>query len=176
MKPVSWSKMQSPLGELLIAADESHITRISMDGQKHAAAPGSDWRCDHDDALIAKARQQLEEYFDGKRAAFDLPLAFEGTMFQTEVWRQLLKIPYGETISYGELARRIGRPGASRAAGLANGRNPIAIVVPCHRVIGANGSLIGYGGGLPRKSYLVELEASRAGLFGSSGGPATRAV
>jgi methylated-DNA-[protein]-cysteine S-methyltransferase len=111
-----------------------------------------------DPAACADARRQLAEYFDGRRRHFDLRLAPEGTPFQTRVWAELCRIPFGTTISYRELAARIGQPAAVRAVGLANGRNPIAIVVPCHRVIGADGSLTGYGGGLDRKRYLLGLE------------------
>ena len=113
-------------------------------------------------AALGEARRQLTEYFAGARRAFDLPLAASGTPFQRRVWEALRRIPYGETISYGELARRIGKPTASRAVGAANGRNPIAIVVPCHRVIGADGTLIGYGGGLPVKEALLALERRAA--------------
>ena len=105
--------------------------------------------------------EQLEAYFAGSRQTFDVPLALAGTDFQRRVWEGLLEIPYGHTMSYGELARRVGRPGASRAVGLANGRNPVAIIVPCHRVIGANGTLTGYGGGLDRKVWLLDHERSR---------------
>jgi methylated-DNA-[protein]-cysteine S-methyltransferase len=111
-----------------------------------------------DDAIIAKARRQLDAYFAGKLRGFDLPLAPQGTEFQQRVWAALLKIPYGATRSYGQQAAAIGSPKAVRAVGLANGRNPIAIIIPCHRVIGANGSLTGYGGGMARKRLLLDLE------------------
>lgn len=114
--------------------------------------------------MLALAARQLDEYFAGERREFDLPLAPRGTGFQERVWRALLAIPFGVTRSYGELARTIGRPSASRAVGAANGKNPIAIIVPCHRVIGANGTLTGYGGGLPIKRWLLEHEAKLAGL------------
>ena len=112
-----------------------------------------------DPARLGEVRAQLADYFDGLRTGFDLPLAMEGSPFQLRAWRALQDIPYGETISYGEQARRIGRPADPRAVGQANGRNPIAVIVPCHRVIGADGSLTGYGGGLERKRRLLELEA-----------------
>ena len=112
-----------------------------------------------------KTVSQLRSYFAGEREEFDLPLAPEGTPFQQEVWRRLCEIPYGETISYGELARRIGNPQASRAVGLANGSNPIPIVIPCHRVIGSNGKLTGYGGGLPIKEKLLALERKQLRLL-----------
>jgi len=107
-----------------------------------------------------EAKRQLTAYFEGNLSDFDLPLSMQGTPFQQRVWDELTRIPYGTTISYGELARRIGNANASRAVGLANGRNPISIIVPCHRVIGANGTLTGYGGGLPRKAALLYFEAS----------------
>jgi methylated-DNA-[protein]-cysteine S-methyltransferase len=113
--------------------------------------------------VLADAARQLNEYFAGERTDFDLPLSLDGTGFQRTVWSGLQDIPYGETISYGELARRIGQPTASRAVGLANGRNPVSIVVPCHRVVGSNGSLTGYGGGLPRKQFLLGLELRVSG-------------
>ena len=109
-------------------------------------------------------KRQLEEYFAGERTTFDVPLAPEGAPFEREVWRALEEIPYGETVSYGEIARRVGQPTAARAVGTANGRNPIAVIVPCHRVIGANGSLTGYGGGLERKRLLLELERGQGRL------------
>jgi len=119
---------------------------------------GDDWVRDDDERVLAEARRQLDTYFAGNLSAFDLPLDPAGTPFQVQVWQQLTRIPYGQTISYGELARRIENPSASRAVGLANGRNPIAVIVPCHRVIGADGSLTGFGGGLDRKRALLSLE------------------
>ena len=115
--------------------------------------------------ILKETIRQLRAYFSGKLEQFDLPLAPEGTPFQLEVWRRLCEIPYGETISYGELARRIGNPNASRAVGLANGSNPIAIIIPCHRVIGSNGKLTGYGGGLPIKEKLLALERGQLRLL-----------
>jgi len=113
-------------------------------------------------ALIKKTAKQLDEYFSGKRKEFDLPLRFEGTDFQKKVWNALLTIPYGETRSYGQIAAQIGNPKASRAVGMANNRNPVSIICPCHRVIGADGSLTGYGGGLKTKKYLLKLEAAKS--------------
>jgi methylated-DNA-[protein]-cysteine S-methyltransferase len=148
--------VQSPIGELTLASDGEALTGLYMADQRHRPElPAADR---DDDAVLAAAREQLAEYFAGQRHAFDLPLRPAGTPFQRAVWDALREIPYGETAGYGELARRLGRPGAARAVGLANGRNPIAIVVPCHRVIGAAGALTGYGGGLERKRYLLELE------------------
>ena len=129
---------------------------IHFAGQSDSVRVQADW--DRDDNAFDDVVSQLEDYFAGRRREFDLPLAPAGTPFQQRVWRALLDIPYGETISYGELASRIGNKAASRAVGLANGSNPISIVIPCHRVIGANGKLTGYGGGLPIKQQLLALE------------------
>lgn len=151
----------SPVGPLLLTSDGAALTRLYMDlrGDRFAGEIPPDWVQDDAAAPFAEAKRQLADYFAGTRTGFDLPLAAEGTPFQQRVWDELLRIPYGVTVSYGEIARRIGDPGASRAVGLANGRNPISIVVPCHRVIGANGKLTGYGGGLPRKQTLLAHEA-----------------
>lgn len=153
---ILYSTVASPIGELTLTSDGTSVTGVYMHKQKHGAARTKDWK--RDDAALKEPRAQLQAYFAGELREFDLPLAPEGTPFQQRVWRALCDIPYGETISYGELARRIGQPKASRAVGLANGRNPISIVVPCHRVIGANGSLTGYGGGLERKRWLLAHE------------------
>jgi methylated-DNA-[protein]-cysteine S-methyltransferase len=151
--------MESPVGVLTLTAVDGRLTGLHMDGQRHAPDTSSDW--ERDDDGLAPVVEQLEAYFGGSREDFDVVLDLAGTEFQRRVWAGLLDIPYGETISYGELARRVGRPGASRAVGLANGRNPVAIIVPCHRVIGANGTLTGYGGGLDRKVWLLDHERSR---------------
>jgi methylated-DNA-[protein]-cysteine S-methyltransferase len=156
-KTVFYSSMNSPIGELTLTSDGEALTGISMHKQKHAPRGAKGWK--RDDDALKTARAQLKAYFEGELQDFDLPLAAEGTQFQRRVWQALRDIPYGVTISYGELARRIGQPQASRAVGLANGRNPIAIVVPCHRVIGADGTLTGYGGGLERKRWLLALES-----------------
>jgi methylated-DNA-[protein]-cysteine S-methyltransferase len=153
-----YAKTQSPIGEILIVSDGSHVTRVSMHAQKFAAQIETDWIENKDLPPLRLAIEQLKSYFAGLLSEFDLPIAFRGTNFQNKVWQELTKIPFGETISYSELARRVGNPKASRAVGLANGKNPIAIIVPCHRVIGANGTLTGYGGGLDRKQKLLELE------------------
>ncbi|HEV3094547.1 MAG TPA: methylated-DNA--[protein]-cysteine S-methyltransferase [Solirubrobacteraceae bacterium] len=150
--------MDSPIGELTITAEDGLLTGVHMHEQRHfPAIPASAQR---DDAVLAPTVEQLQAYFAGELTAFELQLDLRGTPFQQRVWAELQEIPYGETISYGELARRVGNPKASRAVGLANGRNPVAIVVPCHRVIGADGSLTGYGGGLDRKVWLLEHEAA----------------
>lgn len=150
--------LESPIGKLLIAGDTQVVRHIGFpkDGKPRDPKPG--W-VKLSTGPVEEAARQLREYFSGKRTEFELPLAPEGTEFQRTVWRKLQEIPYGRTISYGELARWIGNPKASRAVGAANGQNPIPIVIPCHRVIGANGKLTGFGGGLPIKEALLALEA-----------------
>ncbi len=150
---------ESPVGRLLLTSDGTALTGLYLPVKKHGPQTTASWeRRDHLPVLRLAARQ-LCAYFDGTLREFELPLAPEGTAFQKTVWKELERIPFGATISYGELARRIGNANASRAVGLANGRNPISIVVPCHRVIGANGSLTGYGGGIERKDALLRHEA-----------------
>jgi methylated-DNA-[protein]-cysteine S-methyltransferase len=149
--------VDSPIGELLLLGDGQTLHGLYMQDGPKPLAPQADWiAADEDD--FANVRRQLTEYFARERTAFDVPLSMAGTQFQRVVWRALREIPYGQTISYGELARRVGNPLAVRAVGLANGRNPISVIVPCHRVIGANGKLTGYGGGLERKRLLLDLE------------------
>jgi methylated-DNA-[protein]-cysteine S-methyltransferase len=148
----------SPLGDLLLLADDRGLLGLYLPDPRHAPPRGH-----RADAPFAAAREQLDAYFAGDLHRFDLPLAPAGTPFQMRVWEELTKIPFGETISYRELAERIGSPRAVRAVGLANGRNPLSIVVPCHRVIGADGTLVGYGGGLERKRWLLEHEAIASG-------------
>ena len=154
----------SPIGPLTLVREDDALVRLAMSPPTALVPDALGERSDEgfDDAV-----RQLGEYFAGDRTEFDLDLALVGTAFQRRVWEALLTIPYGETRSYGEIARQIGSPGAFRAVGLANGHNPIGIIVPCHRVIGSNGSLTGYGGGLDRKRALLELEKSRSmpGLF-----------
>lgn len=150
-----YGTMPSPVGELMLITDGSALTGLYMQNDKHAARREKAIR---DDVKLRDAIEQLQAYFEGRLRDFDLPFAATGTPFQQRVWTALCDIPYGETISYGELARRIGQPTASRAVGLANGQNPISIIVPCHRVIGANGTLTGYGGGLERKRWLLAHE------------------
>lgn len=154
---ILYSTITSLIGELLLTSDGKFVTGVSMQNQKHGPRRTKDWK--RDNAALKHPRAQLQAYFAGELRDFELPLAAAGTPFQQRVWRALCDIPYGETISYGELARRIGQPKAARAVGLANGQNPIAIVVPCHRVIGADGSLTGYGGGLARKRWLLAHES-----------------
>ncbi len=150
--------MDSPIGPLLLTSDGSSLTGVYMDGHHGGGSIGAGWVMDDSTPPLIAARQQLEAYFRGELTEFDLKLEPSGTDFQRRVWRELRAIGYGETLSYGELARRLGDPNASRAVGLANGRNPLSIVVPCHRVIGANGKLVGYGGGLGRKAILLDFE------------------
>jgi methylated-DNA-[protein]-cysteine S-methyltransferase len=155
-----YTYVESPIDRLLLTSDGKSLTSILFADER--AVPGADWVQSDDAAPFAEVRSQLDAYFAGERTDFDLPLAAAGTEFQRKVWDELLRIPYGATLSYGELANRIGNPKASRAVGLANGSNPIPIVIPCHRVIGANGKLTGYGGGLPRKVRLLEIEGVTA--------------
>lgn len=149
--------LDTPIGELLLAGGNDALSMIGFPKGSMRRDPESDWI--YNEKPLAKARQQLQEYFAGDRKDFDLPLQFDGTEFQVKVLKALQKIPYGETVSYGEIARRIGKPKAVRAVGAANGRNPIPIVVPCHRVIGSSGDLTGFGGGLDTKEALLRLEA-----------------
>jgi methylated-DNA-[protein]-cysteine S-methyltransferase len=151
-----YSELDSPVGSLLLLGDERALRGLYMQEQKHR--PQLPESCARNDDAFRSVRDQLRAYFLGKLRTFDVPLAGAGSSFQQKVWRGLLEIPFGETESYGQLARRIGNEKASRAVGLANGRNPIGIIVPCHRVVGANGSLTGYGGGLARKQWLLEHE------------------
>jgi methylated-DNA-[protein]-cysteine S-methyltransferase len=160
-----YSYYSSPFGELLLTSDGEALTGLHLPQHDGSPArlpePGSAWR--RDDRALGEARDQLRAYFAGERFSFDLPMRMAGTPFQRTAWEALLTIPFGATVSYADQARRIGRPAASRAVGAANGRNPIAIIVPCHRVIGSNGSLTGYGGGLELKRGLIEFEASVLG-------------
>jgi methylated-DNA-[protein]-cysteine S-methyltransferase len=149
--------LDSPVGELLLAGDGRQLHRLAFHSNAAPAVVDPSWRRSAE--AFAPVSRQLEEYFAGSRRTFDIELAFDGGTFDRTVWHALLEVPYGETVSYGELARRIGTPDRARAVGSANARNPIALVVPCHRVIGADGSLTGYGGGLERKRLLLELEA-----------------
>ena len=165
---IDYTYMESPGGRLLLAGDDDGLRLVSFAEGKGAREPESDWRY-HTEPL-QKVVGQLEAYFAGHLRSFDLPLNLQGTPFQLVVWRALQDIPYGETISYGELAGRIGNPKASRAVGLANGSNPIPIIVPCHRVIGSNGKLTGYGGGLCHKETLLGLERKVAALALSAAG------
>ncbi|HEX4985551.1 MAG TPA: methylated-DNA--[protein]-cysteine S-methyltransferase [Burkholderiales bacterium] len=158
----------SPVGPLLLMSDGESLTGLHTENDKYKPRIRAGWIEDAGARPFDRVRRELDEYFAGKRREFSLPLKPEGTDFQRRVWEQLCGIPFGETISYGELARRVGNPNASRAVGMANSRNPISIVVPCHRVIGADNSLTGYAGGLERKRALLEHEARTRGTRGES--------
>ena len=158
---ITFTEIDSPIGKLLIYGTTRGLSGIMMTRQRHFDGKQKDW--ERNDAHWSAVAKQLREYFDGKRRDFEIPLDVEGTEFQTKVWAALRKIPFGRTASYADIARKIGKPKAMRAVGMANGRNPVSIVVPCHRVIGADGSLTGYGGGLDRKKILLDLE-SRVGV------------
>jgi methylated-DNA-[protein]-cysteine S-methyltransferase len=158
MPAMQFRTMDSPVGPLTLAGKDGRLMHLRMVDQTYEPSRNS-W--ERDDTAFPEAVEQLAAYFAGERREFDLELDLVGTDFQRRVWKALLTIPYGQTRSYGRIAEQIGSPGASRAVGLANGHNPIGIIVPCHRVIGANGGLTGYGGGLDRKRALLELERVR---------------
>jgi methylated-DNA-[protein]-cysteine S-methyltransferase len=155
--------IDSPVGPLTLVTTDGALSGLYMDEQRHRPDRASFGASEG--ALFGAIIDQLHEYFAGRRTQFELPIALNGTAFQRRVWAALQTIPYGRTVSYGELAAQIGQPGASRAVGMANGRNPIGIIVPCHRVVGSNGSLTGYGGGLQRKAQLLALERAQEQLF-----------
>jgi methylated-DNA-[protein]-cysteine S-methyltransferase len=154
--PARWHRVDSPLGELQLVGDGRSLTRLEMSPRSIPAGAS------HDPEAFGDVEAQLDAYFTGELTEFDVPLAPAGSGFQLAVWAALTRIPYGDTASYGEIAAEVGRPDAVRAVGSTNGRNPIAVIIPCHRVIGADGTLVGYGGGLPRKRLLLELEAGHA--------------
>lgn len=156
MARVHYDYLDTPIGLLLLATDGDAVVEIGFPSGKGARRHSPDW--ERNERKVREVARQLQEYFAGQRRSFDLPLAPAGTEFQLRVWKALLEIPYGETISYGELARRTGNAAAARAVGAANGRNPIPVIIPCHRVIGGNGGLTGFGGGLHAKQMLLELE------------------
>ena len=160
---ISFTYLQSPIGPLLLASSGSRLHSITFPKSGSPATPGSNWN--ENASAFKEPIRQLQAYFAGELENFDLPLGPQGTPFQQKVWNELCRIPYGQTISYGELAKRIGNPNASRAVGLANGSNPIPIVIPCHRVIGSSGKLTGYGGGLPIKEKLLALEKKQLRLL-----------
>ena len=153
-----YTYFDSPLQPLLLTSDGTALTGLFMVAHRHGPEVGADWIQNDEAAPFAEAKRQLAAYFAGQKTLFDLPLAPVGTTFQKRVWDELRRIPHGQTVSYGELARRIGSPNACRAVGLANGRNPLSIIVPCHRVVGANGKMVGYAGGMTRKEALLALE------------------
>ena len=160
MSTVYYDRFDSPIGLLTVAADDQGVRHILFASNRHDARGREHWR--HDADAVAEPRRQLLEYLHGQRRQFELTLAPVGTDFQLQVWHTLAQIPFGATWSYRQLAERIGRPTATRAVGAANGRNPLPIVLPCHRVIGHNGALTGFGGGLPTKAALLRLEGNDA--------------
>ena len=170
---MNYTYMDSPVGRLLLAGDGKRLKLIGFSTGARARGAQPDW--ERYDEPFRTAKRQLGEYFDGRRRYFDIELAPDVTPFQGKVLEALLEIPYGETRSYGEIARAIGQPRAVRAVGGANGNNPIPIVIPCHRVIGSNGALTGFGGGLDTKQYLLDLERSHSGLFEGLAGDSQRA-
>lgn len=165
---MDYASMESPVGELLIVGDGEAVREIRFGEEGRRSAEVEDgWR--RGGSVVDEARKQLDEYFEGCRRAFDLPLALSGTRFQLRAWRALQEIPYGATRSYGEQARAMGQPQAVRAVGAANGRNRLPIVVPCHRVIGGDGTLTGYAGGLHIKEFLLDLERRQSGRTAGAG-------
>ena len=157
MADTRFTIMDTPVGELLLAATDDGLSGVQF-------APHRPPQGQRDDDALGDVVAQFAEYFDGRRTTFDVTLAPAGTPFQRAVWSAIATIPYGETVSYGSIAAGIGKPSASRAVGMATGRNPIVIIIPCHRVVGADGSLTGFGGGLDRKTLLLDLEAGRSRL------------
>jgi methylated-DNA-[protein]-cysteine S-methyltransferase len=156
---IAWTHMNSPVGRLLIAANADGLWLIEFEQPRHPEPRNADWE-QGDSSLLREARRQLDAYFGGRLRDFDVPLATRGTAFQRRVWHALRELPYGVTRSYADIARQLGTPNATRAVGAANGRNPVPIVVPCHRVLGADGSLTGFGGGLDTKRFLLQLEGA----------------
>ncbi|BFU90493.1 MAG: methylated-DNA--protein-cysteine methyltransferase [Nitrospira sp.] len=149
---------QSPRGRILLVADDQALTGLYFSGQKYHPRIDKKWKRADMHEPLRQAKRELSEYFDGKRTQFSVKVAPQGTPFQRAVWKSIAGVRFGQTIAYAELARRAGRPGSARAAGAATGRNPISIIVPCHRIVGSNGSLTGYAGGLTKKRALLELE------------------
>lgn len=160
-----YTRFQTPLGPLLAVARGDALVELGFEDGTAPPAPAPDWTERPADPVLRAAQTQIAEYFAGERREFDLPLRPEGTAFQLQAWETLRRIPYGETLSYGEQAERLGRPGAARAVGAANGRNPIVIVVPCHRVIGSDGALTGFSAGMARKQALLRLEGALPGTL-----------
>jgi methylated-DNA-[protein]-cysteine S-methyltransferase len=155
----------SPQGRMLLVANDEGLCGVYFDGQKYLPAVEFAWRHDPEHVTLRQAKRELAQYFAGERWRFETTLAPEGTAFQRAVWKAIAGVAFGETITYGELARRAGSPGSARAAGAATGRNPIGIIVPCHRIVGSDGSLTGYAGGIERKRALLALESGERDLL-----------
>ena len=160
-----YTYVDTPIGPFLLAGDDTTLFKASFTTGRQCRQPEPDWI--HDTAPLRFAVEQVEEYFAGERTSFDLPLEIAGTAFQQDVWRVLRSIPFGEAWSYGRVAQALGRPGASRAVGAANAANVLPLIIPCHRVIGSDGKLTGFGGGLATKKWLLEFEGARAGRQGT---------
>jgi methylated-DNA-[protein]-cysteine S-methyltransferase len=160
-----YAKFLTPLGAVLTTAEGGFVTSVNFIAAKFAPPLGKDWEEDPNSSPLKECAEQLADYFAGTHQRFDLPVAPRGTPFQKRVWREIERVPFGQTITYSELASRAGAPGSARAAGAATGRNPIWIVVPCHRIVGADGSLTGYAGGLERKRKLLEIEGVLQGTL-----------
>jgi methylated-DNA-[protein]-cysteine S-methyltransferase len=164
---LSYKFMPSPVGDLKLIASDDGLVAVQWKKGRPQRVPLEEFVENPAHPLLLRTERELNEYFSGKRTAFTVPLDMRGTHFQKQVWEALLGIPFGETRSYGQIAKQLGKPNATRAVGAANGRNPIPIIVPCHRVIGSTGSLTGFGGGLERKDLLLKLEGRIGTLFGS---------
>jgi methylated-DNA-[protein]-cysteine S-methyltransferase len=162
---IRYARIVTPIGTLLATAAGAGLTGLYYEDKAHAPVVGTDWVEDSGAPALRECARQLREYFEGVRKSFDLPLEPDGSEFQRKVWIEIARIPYGETLTYAELAKRAGAPGSARAAGAATGRNPISIVVPCHRVVGSDGRLTGYAGGVERKAKLLEIEDARVGAL-----------
>ena len=160
-----YAKFLTPLGAVLATAEGGFVTSVNFIAAKSAPPLGKDWEEDPNSSPLKECAEQLADYFAGTLQRFDLPVAPRGTPFQERVWREIERVPFGQTITYSELASRAGAPGSARAAGAATGRNPIWIVVPCHRIVGVDGSLTGYAGGLERKRKLLEIEGVLQGTL-----------
>jgi len=160
---IRYARLTTPLGTMIATAEDGHLLGVDFEDAKYAPSVDASWREDREAQPLHACATQIADYFAGKRQHFDLPLAPRGTPFQLRVWREIAKVPHGETISYAELAARAGAPGSARAAGAATGRNPLAIVVPCHRIVASNGALTGYAGGLARKRSLLAHEGTGTG-------------
>jgi len=157
---IRFARFATPLGRVYATADAHGLTGLYFEGGRHAPAPDPEWIADDEAPLFRECARQLGDYLAGRRRAFDLPLAPRGTAFQVRVWDEIARIPYGATLSYAQLAQRAGAAGAARAVGAATGRNPLSIIVPCHRVVGSGGELTGYAGGLERKTRLLQIEGA----------------